>query len=1316
MLSAFRIIIFLLTLNVFFASSALSQDDPRGLLIGRLLEGSALNPLTRASLEVVVRRGEALVSVAKGSSDGQGRFRLKVGTLYERPYLRVRAVGLAAREWPLRMMRNGQGLVLPDLVLSKGVRVSLPLSSDLSVDGPLFVRAYPLAPGERIVDLGAQALSELRLQSLQTAVFPNVAAGSYLFVVGDDRAEFRSEALVWRVGPDDVSLPPMRLRTGQRLELKLKAKTPGNLVGRFNFGAGVWHPDGGEEFRYSLPFTKKIESSGDVLFSFDHLQPSMCRGNLRIGDDVARFAHLPLAPPLDLVLRQGARLSGQLKDRNAVVGLANALVQIGTRLTTTADDGTFEFRGLFPGAHPFFLARLGRSNRWGDSIVLDDYGAVKEWNTTLDPGATIFGSVRNRKLKTMASVLVGWRRTDDEAQFMGFPVCAASDLGGKFQIRGVSAGEIEFNCKPSPDSVAISEVEHITDAAQVVVELRMGRSGRGGGLVRWADDSPAASLDVFLISSPAPRRDFYDHDLQERLAAPQVRRTVTDDKGRYHFRGLAAGRYEIVFRDDESNLMHVGAVDITFGDNRNGFDWILERRQPVFLDVPSNVAMQLRSGGHDGVLRWLFRQPGSGALRVNGLAKGRYVLSAMPATSPVLLDLDKVAPYVENQENILGRFFHPNGVAAKFADLPALAAFEVEFSLLLGGGPLGDERLEFTAYCLAGPRALAPWRFSVGGVPGPVNLQLPRGLWLLHAVHPRRGSAFLGPFDVGRQASSTSLKNMLLNVEADATVIGTVPLGSAAISSGAGTKIVASNLLAARLKPYTLFANEGFVRSDGSFRYEALPKGSALLKIESEDFWVHTTVEADALEIQDLGRLIVASKVHLGQNFPGVLSSGARLSGAAGRSDHWPRYLKALPGPRMLKVDVPVAGLATGGVSNAVVLKELLSDHDIQGPDFLAAGRASFATSIRIDNRDLECWPCELIPVHAGAFDFDRPTLRCRSDDDGKLHLHSLASGRYAFRFSYNDRRGMEYALTVALNLADGRSRLRQDLRIKTRAVKVRVVGHDDARVIRNCRVRVLKADLRGLAGSTAFRRKSVTVAEGRSDRNGELWFEKLALGVYDLVLSSSGRASLRISGLDLREAGPNRVVDCKLTRGVELALRLLDERGRGLAAQEVFLFDDKGAEVHDNRLLLSGPDGRLLLGDLKAGPLKIMTRGPLYPTQEVGMVNLQEGRLNRLEKRLDPGIPVEVTCQEESGRRIAKVRIRFEEGAPGQLLFGPQSQPLDERSSFSTAFGFFRLNRVPQGFCKIVASREGYHTTHLETQINPGHANQFLMILRRNR
>ncbi|MCB9831560.1 MAG: carboxypeptidase regulatory-like domain-containing protein [Planctomycetes bacterium] len=1287
-----------------------AQDEILGVVRGRVL-GADGRPLAGVAAEVLRRSGPCELVAARAESGLDGHFRLKTGALPGALRLRLRHGGHAPMEFPLRSLIRGDGLLLPDLVLGPGRQVDLVALTPFAVPiGTLRVDVFPLGEEDRLIDLDAPPIATAVLTDGRARL--QLADGLYAFVVGDGRTRLAPELMVWRVGAGTRSLPPISLDPGRTASFRIRSPIDGSYFGDLIVGSGSWHPDGGGEYRLRLRVGGRLEAAERSVLELRHLPTSAFELRLDAGHLRAICQGVPGEAEREITLREGGKVSGELRLGGTITTVAGARVFIGDRLVASDDDGRFLITGLLPGTQPVVVAKPGLVGGRRGQVVIEDWGHERRLDFDLEPGARCSGTARDQDLKPLPGVLVGADEVGDRDDGIGRYVQGVTDENGDFEIQGLPPRLTRFSVVAPRGSVALDDEFQVDANAVVVARPRLGVAAHGAGRVEDAAGGPAAGAELWFVAAPAPRAWSLGHGLVPAERGILARRVLVDEQGRYAFADLPPGSYDRIVRREGRPAELLAPVELQPGNNEAGMNWRLSDSTSARLDLPENVMLRLRSENDPGLDLWLWRAEGEGPLLLDGLPPGRYRVERLRGGVSRFATADR--PYRElAADAALARFSLPALEAIAVREPEPVAFSPLRLHLLVQGDPAGGRRPELTAYSLSGAWPMKPLRLAAPVGEDSLDLELPRGVWLFHGRIPELASGWAGPITLGTGFDERGATELTLDLAGEAELIGQLVLGE---TETVGDEVMRASLDGPNgdlVRPWTVPVAQTGISANGTFRIEQAPSGPAVLRLDGQMMGLELELDLQPYQTLDLGE--IAPSV---SRQPQFLLDGRARVGASLR-DRWSTREVGARSRFRLRGSYRVAIDLEGelGASPRRAWRQMIVGEQADRVDreaLTGSGRAVLLGRLSVDRERLGHWPIELIPLNHDAYDFDRPGFLLETGEDGDLAARGLPEGDYALRFDYRDEAGIDYRVTLPLVLPASTAAQRPDLALASRELVVALRRERDGRALRDTVVRIMRTDLRGIESKSVFRREIAIVAEGRTDDEGEIRFSKLPLGHYDVEVSCPGLAPRRHLGVDLQVVGPSRRVELNLTEGRRLELRLVTADRRPLPGMRVFLADGRGIGIHDDRLLLTDPDGRLELADLPEVEITIAGRGPGFPAQILGKLSPVAGRRDFHELVATPGASLSVSCRLPGGRPLPGARIMLEQDA-GMPLLGREAEPLDEGPSSVSAGGSRRLGLVPSGTCLIRAEKDGFKGSSKRVALRPGQDQKVVLVLEKS-
>ncbi len=1300
------------------ASVTFGQVSPAGRVWGRVKAVGAPDGVKVAHVSLVVHRGERDVRISEGVTDERGRFRLDCGPIPERPQLRVEALGLAPQQWTLKELTQGEGLLVPDLVLDKGVAVSMSVDAVLAAEAPVWILVFPLATHQRVIDLAAPPVLKARFDQEGQVTLPHVAPGLYGFVVTDFFSRFRPELVVWQVGHDSVDLPLVALRPGSAVVMELTARARQSISGQLVAGFGRWHPEGGEEYRFRRAIVAKANSEGDARIVLGQLPPSMCEIDLTAGNNISRLRTLPGSGRHRVSWYPGASVVGQITTPLNFSAWDTVHVRVGGRLARISKSGQFICEGLRAGSYRVYAFAPGFPAITHRRVVLADSEARRDFRLTFVAGTQVSGETRNSTLKRVPYTWVGFGSRDADPRFLGRYFQSMSDGAGVYDLRGLSAGRFIFYLRPARGFYSREDSVDLAQGVSARHHLRYLKAGRGGGKLLGPDKKPIANARVELLELPTPLSALVGDRAQARNSQPIVHQSMTNKEGDYSFDGLRPLRHALLFRPIGSAPEVAAEVEITVGSNASGFDWRIDPPPALFLDLPIDSPFRLRSTDHPFIDRWLYRPVGSGPVLVSSLERGLYRLEPLAVAASNWRLAKRRLNYVEWQRGNLSSLASvPAYEPTKVIAVPLLTLLPHEIRLFVGDElPGKNERVELTAYPLNAARPLQPYRLEFPKSLAKFTVDLPRGNWIIRARSARGARGATGPISIGRGFEDPDEEPTTLNLEAPATAIGFVDLVKRESEEDEGVYVSVDESSRDLIQPWRIPVRRVPLSETGEMRIDGIPSGDAVLRIFGPQAWIDVPMESRSFELKDLRRLVPGLPAALSLQFKPETLMDVSLEGASG-SLAMSRRKTLLPGRYALASSPDWVKSVSTGVRSLRRVVDLRSGDIAFGKSNISLNsRVAMRGSIGVDAGHLRFWTIKLIPILSDAYDVGRMILAGRTDQVGAFRFKGIPSGDYAFRFDYRDEIGRTYQISLPLYLAPGSQVQKQDVHIRTRALTVLAYDEGNGEANENALVRILRTDLRGLGASTVFRRDIEVVTQGLADNTGEVIVRSLPIGTYDIEVSQQGRVCSFVKGLNLSEGSGPITVRAIAKGGSSVVVDLKDEESNPVVGAACFLFAKDKTRVHGPTTLRSNALGRVFLDDLKEGTYAFYMFGPGFPTQRLQDLVIEATDQKIRTRIAKKGADLAVSCVDEDGRAVQGVKVFVESETSNWQLFGPEATLLDERGSEVNAFGTLELRNIPQGECQLRAIHLGFETFTGVTLVRESKRNEFRITLKRNR
>ena len=217
-------------------------------------------------------------------------------------------------------------------------------------------------------------------------------------------------------------------------------------------------------------------------------------------------------------------------------------------MTSARPDGTFELRGVTPGAYYVIAQSFDGQDRQVGRVTVDvGNSSIDDVQVALSAGQEITGTITvdgDGQVQTSAVRLYlepkqmtpmgggGMSMTKDDGSFVVRNVTPDTyrvrAMGGQAQVYVKS---VQYGPQPAPDG-EITVIPGVSQPLAVVVSTA---GAQVSGLVKGDKDSPASGATVVLIPSDAAKR--------QQLSA--YKSTTTDQHGRFSIAAVEPGRYKL---------------------------------------------------------------------------------------------------------------------------------------------------------------------------------------------------------------------------------------------------------------------------------------------------------------------------------------------------------------------------------------------------------------------------------------------------------------------------------------------------------------------------------------------------------------------------------------------------------------------------------------------------------------------------------------------------------------------------------------------------------------------------------------------------
>lgn len=1284
------------------AAAGLGQSDPVGYVHGRVLSAFGMGPVAGASVRTFVRRGERVVTLGRTRTDGEGRYRVRYGAVSAPAMLTISASGLAPVLLDLISAPNAEGILVDDVILDGGA--SLTVRSTRELKG-VSVRMMAAIAGSRIIDLSEEPIAEAPLRDGQ-AILREMPPGDVLLVVGDHRARHAPRVIPWRMGVANTTLPPIELLPGRELRVRVRAPGQNEVIATALVGSGSWHPDGGEEYR--LRITERARRVGPGIFDvvFANLPPGAAEIEFRGGELVGWLTVQPGGDVADVTLTKGATVEGRLRELGSTRVVGGAAILIDDRRVVADANGAFRMVGLRPGAHAMRIVRRGFVTHDEGHVVVMPEDIVLRFDIALEPMAVVDGTVRDDRGDGVAEVLVGAELVDLDGAPAGVMVSARTDVEGRYSMR-VAPGRLRVKAWPVDDRTGTSRVIDVTAQTKHGVDLEVDRASSTRGRVNITATKPAVGADVYLIEAGVEPATLLSMRPAARLRSPRVHHVLTRKDGSFRFVGLTPGQHHVVVRLPQQPPAQMGLYEIGRGNDTRGFDMRVEPISGLTIDAPADVPVRIRSREPSVPDVWAC-SPAGGPFLVRGIPPGLHEVEPVhPWGLPPRLDRSLVS--------------HPGDDPAKFAilvEVPGSAAIDsaaaralIETTVTVDGSAPGTTGVELTFYPVAGPPGVGPQRVHGGmSSSGDLEVELPRGTWMVVARVPGVGEGRAGPFVVPTIRRKDEVVQVLVDVLPHGRIEGRIDARASIDGVFRDLTVTGRVPLDRWLAPWGLPPRRNVVWRDGRFTLGGVPAGDVVVELSGAEAYGALRYDVAPVEIVDAGLVELDEASWVETSGPPAPARGAE----DGRAPH--RFIqvdavarRVSPGRWMCE---RVARIEAHAVDRRTRLYTV--DRGVTAFEFDDVGSSQrIRGRLKLDFDRLENHPFELIAAAGGAYDDRRSSWVLHTDDRGRFEIDDVSPGTYRLSFEYRCGEAHRYRHEVPLLVEKDRA-TDGDLALKTSRLDVRVVD-DDGRILEGARVRLLSSAYRGGVSETVLHRDAHELVQGYTDYQGDVRFDRVPEGQWDVKVTHFEHGQVVVPGVTVSRRNSQSFQVAKM--GIRRGLRVVTSAADGMRVPgiELFLFRDD-TEVHEDRVFLTGQEGVARIDGLSPGTYLVVGQGPDHPAQVLGEADVFAGADGFLDATVARGGSALVTVRDRFGNSIPGARIQFAvEGGPFRL-FGVKRWPGDELPASLPQSGELYVTRIPVGFCDVTASMEGYRPALLEGSIGLGALTRYDLVLEKNR
>jgi hypothetical protein len=1301
-----------------------AQEPAAGFVRGRLLSAFGMGPVVAADLELRTENAAGFRIRSRAKSDGEGRFQIKSGVLIDGAWLIVRARGLSPRVVPLRPTPGGEGLLLDDLILDRGAALTLRLAEEGQPQDldPARVRAsfHPILGERDLIPLGLPPLIETAFDKSGLAKLEPLPSRPGLIVISDGRRHAAPRSIFWRPGREDAELKELRLRAGRELEVSARAAGSKRVSAYFRVSSGAWRPEGGKEFQLSFSSGMSSNRAGGFFLVAAHLPEGRIEGELRGENESAFYRAVSggTLAPIDLVPHVASRIRVRAANGGASVDRIQA--RVGNRSFTSVERGevavmrhpdTVDLRLEAPG----YLARrlrLDATNPDQRAPVLEirlqplsrEEGRVTDLDDEPLAGAWVVAAPRS----AVASNLEGGAEDRDSrfgpARGIGLPVVARSDAKGKFRsapvlgagltrLRGYLAGRKELAAEKTSSGARVSiRTRGLRDCARVQGKIEVRRG------------IPARGVDVFLVDAMLDRAAFSDPAAIPHLEAPQLRHTLTNDKGEFRFVAVLPSSYRVFVRAPGHAPFLSPPTRLVSGANRVRLEYRLppRRASQLLLTVPGPFLVRPRdpqSAEFFVAPPWPEDRTEPLKLDLSGLGGSEVLVAPLhrdhrlhergPADLAAWPGLGR-----EGQRRL------PLPVDELAVGFSEYAPHRLQGRITLGGELPDGHALTATLYPVAAPAGFSPLRLSPHPTTGRFDVFLPRGLWVLEAEAIGFGSVVTAPIRVGIDGASRRELDIAVAIPAFHSAVGFLS-GDAPGSQVSDSDWSASALVLRTggdrfLEPFLRRRAYRSPRRDGSFDLLEIPSGVVELSLRRGDRGFCRTWEARAFDFVELGDLplqLLHAPLPSGEEIRRTWSRG-RGPGATPRRGPEAAFAFEAEQAESLSEDQAFAPRRMSMLWPAAE-----SGGFDPVPDPISRRRRGIGLRLSVGGEVLTQWPLEIIPANEETFAFGRPLWQLSTDDRGRVTLPPDLAEDAHFSLQWADRQGVTYRglrrmvdLDLRRGLAIGTGRL---------VVDVGQVAGDGK--VEGARVRLVSSSWRGLLTGSAFRRQFATVATKLTDRSGRAVFDQVPFGIYDLKVHAPDLGYTIAHDVEVKTASRDARSEILLSAPSSIGVRVRNREGDLIAGGQVFLFDEKNTEIRDEVEFWCNPEGFVEVSDLRPGTYAVLAQGLGHPPQFVDEVTVGPGGRVILDAFLEaPGV-LEVLVRGSGGRPTPGARVVARGPNPAIRLFGASARRAEETPVRTDVRGRIRWASFPAGAFQVDVEVPGFAPAQVKGELPAG-------------
>ena len=393
-------------------------------------------------------------------------------------------------------------------------------------------------------------------------------------------------------------------------------------------------------------------------YSFDSIAPAQMHVEFRpVREKSPGWMKVHLEPgesrQLDVVLEDGIRVHGRVTDATTGAPIAGAELSHGwtfRRMVTTDADGRFEMPGFgASGVYDIHVRADGYGRTETADMDLDDLHEELELDFALMPGRRVLGRVvdgagrpvidayvaavsnlydesdRGNALWSQGTQRSDWRSTRTAGDGTFAIGSLRPDTRHALLVRADGYGVAVVDFPADEHELGVIDVGDVRLASPIVL----------AGRVRDQHGQPVPRAHVELTGDPAGRFALSGRDEPWFTGYVDERSTVADDSGRFLFRAVAPGRYELHPERGREETGPAVVVVLEEGSGRRDVDLEIQRglaisgrvEGPFGDDVNQVVVSVTGPGGEMAGMRVV--RP-DGTFVVKGLDPGTYSLVARP--------------------------------------------------------------------------------------------------------------------------------------------------------------------------------------------------------------------------------------------------------------------------------------------------------------------------------------------------------------------------------------------------------------------------------------------------------------------------------------------------------------------------------------------------------------------------------------------------------------------------------------------------------------------------------------------------------------